>query len=115
MDYDLFMPHINLKDGVTRVLNNEKLYLSLVKRFKGRAMTDTLLGAIESGDSNDVIQAAHALKGTAANLGFPVVYKITEDIETLAKAGEPCTDDLRDKLQEAIDNLEQALAKLYAE
>ena len=77
-------------------------------------MTDTLIGAINSGDSNDIVQAAHALKGTAANLGFPEVYKVTEEIETLAKTGEPCPD-LIPKLETVMSGLEEAITKLVAE
>ena len=111
MDYGEFLPHIDVKDGVTRVLNNQKLYFDLLKRFKGKAMTDNLLDAIASGNHAEVVQVAHALKGTAANLGFPVVYRVSEEIETLAKKGEPC-ESLSHEIKAAINDLEQAVAKL---
>ena len=114
MDYDAYMPHINVKDGVARVLNNKKLYFNLLIKFKGRTMANNVISAINAGDSNEVVQTAHALKGTAANLGFPTVYKITEEIESNAKKGNPCPD-LVPQLEAAIDDLEHAVAKLTTE
>jgi len=113
MDYAEYLPHIDVKDGVGRILNNMKLYLSLLTRFKGRIMTDNLINAINENNSADIVQAAHALKGTAANLGFTAMYKITEIIEAAGKNGESCTGYVTE-LESTFEELDAAIKKLTA-
>ena len=110
-EYVVYLPHINVNDGKTRVMNNLSLYMRLLGKFNGRQMTDELLTAIKGGDSDKIIQGAHALRGTAGNLGFPVLLEITEKIELLCKAGEDSSH-LCEPLNEAMIALDEAINKL---
>ena len=110
LEYDVYLPHINVNDGKARVMNNLKLYTTLLGKFKGRQMTDELLEAVNAGDSARAVQHAHALRGTAANLGFPVLQKVTEEIETLCKAEQSCGH-LCDELDKAMIELEAAITQ----
>jgi len=106
-----YLPHINVDEGVKRVANNKKLYLTLLGRFNARQMTDDLLKAINSKDSTSIIQAAHALQGAAGNLGLPALRDITSTIELEAKKGTDC-DSFIDSLVVTIDGLEPAIKEL---
>ncbi|MCL2204563.1 MAG: Hpt domain-containing protein [Defluviitaleaceae bacterium] len=86
--YDAYLPHIEAEEGIKRVMNNKKLYITMLGRFKLQKMTEDLVKATESGDIEAIGFAAHALKGTAGNLGFPTMQKLTGDMETRAKNGE---------------------------
>ena len=113
-DYSAYLPHINAKDGMARVINNLPLYVRLLGKFKGRDLADDLARAVSGGDPDKIIYSAHALKGTSANLGFPSVCKIASDIEQLAKSNEDATH-LLPELSKVIDDLTTQIEKFVAE
>ena len=113
-DYSQYLPHINAKDGMARVINNLPLYVRLLGKFKGRELADDLANAVKEGNSDKIIYTAHALKGTSANLGFPVVCKVAGEIEALAKSNEDATQFLPE-LSKAIDDLMAQIEKFVAE
>jgi len=110
-DYSVYLPHIDVEEGKTRVMNNEKLYMTLLGKFKGRQMADDLISSMEANDHSKVVQYAHALRGTAGNLGFKVLFEITSEIEKLGKASERSSH-LKNSLDDAVMNLEDAILKI---
>ena len=113
-DYSAYLPHINVKDGLKRVINNLPLYVRLLGKFKGRELADDLADAVKGGDPEKIIYSAHTLKGTSANLGFPAVCKVAGDIEALAKANEDASHILPE-LSNVIDDLMAHIEKFVAE
>jgi len=113
MDYSIFLPDINVMDGKTRVMGNMKLYLRLVGRFDGFKMAGSISDAVKAGDIEAAADAAHALRGTAANLAFPVVQEITEKIENSAKEGEDCTQFLQ-PLEDAVTALADVISRIVS-
>jgi len=108
VEYSEYLPHINVLDGKARVMNNLKLYASLLGKFKGRQMVDDLLAAVKAGDETKAVQHAHALRGTAANLGFTVVHDVTHKIEAMCKSHGDCSA-LCDELDDSMTALEEAI------
>ncbi|MCL2387331.1 MAG: Hpt domain-containing protein [Defluviitaleaceae bacterium] len=113
MDYSAYLPDIDVEDGKARVMNNLKLYLRLLGKFDGAKMKNDIVRAVDEGDGTDIIQAAHALRGTAANLGFPIVQDVTKQIEALGKTGEDCHP-LMDSLDKSMESLTGAIERLLA-
>ena len=113
-DYSAYLPHINAKDGMARVINNLPLYVRLLGKFKGRELADDLAKAVSSKDADKIIYSAHALKGTSANLGFPTVCKVAGEIEKLAKSNEDASH-LLPELSKVIDELMEQVEKFLAE
>jgi HPt (histidine-containing phosphotransfer) domain-containing protein len=113
MKYAAYLPDIDIEDGKARVMNNLKLYLRLVGRFDGAKMVGDISAALKAGDEQEVMNAAHALKGTAANLGFPVVQKIAGEIETGGKS-EKDYSALIKQLSEATASLAEAIGRFIA-
>ena len=111
---DKYLPHIDMNDGVARVMNNKGLYLTLLSRFKLRPMTEALLAAIASGEHAQVTQAAHALRGTAANLGLPTLGALTGDIEQLGKKAESASAFVQ-PLSDLLETLEPLIAQAIAD
>ena len=107
----MYLPHMDVADGAKRVMNNMALYMKLLGKFKGREMADTILNAIELMNFDDIVTSTHALRGTAANLSFPSVYKITSEVEALAKQKQDCSH-LATTLDEAVNALEDCISKL---
>ena len=113
-DYSSFLPHINAKDGMARVINNLPLYLRLLGKFKGRELAMELAKAVEGKDPEKIIYSAHALKGTSANLGFPTVCKVAGEIEQLAKSNEDASH-LLPELSKVVDDLMTQIERFVAE
>ncbi|MCL2577600.1 MAG: Hpt domain-containing protein [Defluviitaleaceae bacterium] len=111
MDYTPYLPEINAEEGIARVMGNSKLYFRLLGKFDGTKMAADIVNAIEAGDTRLIIQSAHALRGTALNLGFPVVQKVTSEIEELAKA-EQESSHLTEPLNNAVTALMGSIEKL---
>ena len=106
----MYLPHMDVADGVKRVMNNKSLYMKLLGKFKGREMADTILEAIKAMNFEDIAASTHALRGTAANLSFPNVYKITSELEETAKLNQDCSH-LVTALDEAVNALEDNITK----
>ncbi len=96
------------KDGISRCMGMESLYLKLVGMAPDEKNFDLLKESIEENDLDRAFEAAHALKGVMANLSLtPVSEKVSEITELLR--GRTETDygpllneilDLREKLKE---------------
>lgn len=78
---------INVKKGMAIVANNKMVYARLLKSFVNNSFGDRLIEAIESGDSEQIRQNAHALKGVAGNMHMEELYELSRSIEADAKEG----------------------------
>ncbi|MBG0817964.1 Hpt domain-containing protein [Planomonospora sp. ID82291] len=95
----------------------ERIVVSFLKRAP--AALDRLAGAIAAADAEEAARQAHALKGSAANLGVSAVAGLCAEAEHLAEAarlgelgGHPAR--LEQALAEAGAHLTGALARLRA-
>jgi len=79
--------YIDFADGVKRVVNNTKLYVKLLAKFKSENKLDGLEAAIAAGDMEKARNAAHTIKGVAANLSLMELYKQSLALETQIKSG----------------------------
>lgn len=113
-DYSSYLPHIDVKDGMARVINNKQLYVRLLGKFKGQEMVAGLVEHANGGDAEKAMHAAHAIKGTAANLGFPVMCRAAGEVEEAAKRGEDAAP-LLPALYEALHGLQLEIDRFLAE
>jgi len=79
--------YIDFADGVKRVMNNSKLYVKLLGKFKNDTRLDDLEAAIAANDMEKARNAAHTVKGLAANLSLMELYKQSLALETQIKGG----------------------------
>jgi HPt (histidine-containing phosphotransfer) domain-containing protein len=107
--YSEYLPHLDVADGLKRVMNNVKLYGRLLGKLNTRQMTAAILDAIESGDHEKIAQAAHALRGVTSNLGMPPLQQVADAVELAAKNGEPCGG-FTDELKQLTDEFESVAA-----
>ena len=82
------MELINENDAMSRLNNNKKLYMMLLKKFDGNAMLGDLLAKIKSGDAAAAEASAHTLKGVAANLSLSDLREKTEAVDNILKGGD---------------------------
>ncbi len=74
----------NVDEGLGRCMGREDFYLRLVKMARADANMEKLSRAVADGDLDAAFEAAHALKGVAANLALtPVLEPVSEMTELL--------------------------------
>jgi HPt (histidine-containing phosphotransfer) domain-containing protein len=77
--------YINAEEGKKRVMNNAKLYVKLLTKFRADTNLDELCAAVEAQDWEKAQGAAHTIKGVAANLSFTELFKQSLEVETQIK------------------------------
>lgn len=71
-------------EGLARCLNNEAFYLRMVGMMENDTHAEALEEAVSRGDLQAAFEAAHALKGSLANLALtPALHAVTEILEPL--------------------------------
>jgi len=78
---------INVDDGLKRVMNNAKLYVRLLGKFKDDVTFKGIEKAFAEGDMETSKTAAHTFKGLTANLSLSELYKQTVELEAQIKNG----------------------------
>ena len=112
-NYEKYLPHIDLADGIKRVVNNKKLYFRLVGKFDCQKMVQDVIDHVKAQDYTAATHATHALRGTASNLGFVNIGNIASEIEALCKKEEDASH-LLDSLVAAGDALIEKIAEVTA-
>ena len=77
--------YVNQEEGLKRVMNNTKLYVRLLNKFKVDIKLDELILTVEAEDYEKAQVLVHTLKGTAANLSFTELFKQSLNLETQIK------------------------------
>ena len=77
--------YINGEEGIKRVMNNGKLYARLLTKFKTDTKLDDLVSSAEEQDWEKAQNAAHTIKGIAANLSLTELYNQSLDVESQIK------------------------------
>lgn len=79
----------NTAEGLTRCLNNEAFYLRMIGMMAGDTHAEALEQAVAQGDLQAAFEAAHALKGSLANLALtPALNAVTDILEPLRRKEE---------------------------
>jgi len=78
--------YLDYADGIKRVMNNAKLYVKLLTKFRNDTKLDDLETALAAGDMEKAQAAAHTIKGVAANLSLAELFKQTLELESQIKA-----------------------------
>jgi HPt (histidine-containing phosphotransfer) domain-containing protein len=105
--------YVDAADGQKRVMNNAKLYRKLLTKFKDENNLKTLIAAVNAGDYEKAQTEAHTIKGIAANLSFPELYKQSVDVETHIKSNSVEPDDMETLstcFTATLDAIEKVLA-----
>jgi HPt (histidine-containing phosphotransfer) domain-containing protein len=106
--------YIDFADGVKRVMNNSKLYVKLLAKFKDGTRLDDLEAAVTAGDMEKAKNAAHTIKGLAANLSLAELFKQSLALETQIEAGAADTAQL-DAVKTAFAKTLQEIDRVIAE
>jgi HPt (histidine-containing phosphotransfer) domain-containing protein len=77
--------YVNMEEGLKRVVNNTKLYVKLLNKFKTDTNSEELLAAVQAGEYEKAQIMAHTIKGVAANLSLTELFKQSLELETQIK------------------------------
>ena len=78
--------YLNYEDGIKRVMNNAKLYIKLLTKFRTDTNLDELSSALTEGDMEKAQAQAHTIKGVSANLSLSELFKQVLELENQIKA-----------------------------
>ena len=106
--------YINEEEGIKRVMNNSKLYVKLLTKFKTDTNLNDLLTSVEAQDWEKAHAAAHTIKGVAANLSLTELYNQSFEMEKLVK-GKAVKPELLENIKlcftETLAAVEKVIAK----
>jgi HPt (histidine-containing phosphotransfer) domain-containing protein len=66
-------------------MNNTKLYVRLLAKFRADTRLDELSAQLEAGDYEKARNTAHTIKGIAANLSLTELFEKIRDLESQIK------------------------------
>jgi len=77
----------DITDGLNRLMNNEAIYIKLLKKLPDSIAKLEVLPFIESGDIETAIQNAHTIKGMTGNLSVTPLYHAYTEIVNMLRGG----------------------------
>jgi len=78
--------YIDCEDGQKRVMNNAKLYVKLLAKFKETTSLKGVETALAAGNMQEAQAEIHTVKGVAANLSLMELFKQSLELENQIKA-----------------------------
>ena len=106
--------YVDEADGGKRGMNNMKLYIKLLTKFRTENNLDELNAFLDAGDLEKAQTVAHTIKGLAGNLSLVELHKKALEVETQIKGGavDPASRaSINACFAETIAAIEQVLAK----
>ncbi|MDR2793869.1 MAG: Hpt domain-containing protein [Treponema sp.] len=103
--------YVNQQEGLKRVMNNKKLYVRLLTKFRNETNLSELLGAVAAKDCDKAEETAHTLKGLCGNLSLTALYEKVTALDAQLKNKIIDTDAVDDiaacfnETQKAIDGV----------
>ncbi|MCL2389801.1 MAG: response regulator [Endomicrobia bacterium] len=112
--YSKYMPYIDVKEGIARLMNDKNIYFRLLKSFEGVKFANDLINSIKSGDYKTASIVAHTIKGISANLSLHELWELSKEVEAQAKANNVPAGFI-DEIKDVIDKTMQMIAELTSQ
>jgi HPt (histidine-containing phosphotransfer) domain-containing protein len=93
--------YVNEEEGKKRVMNNDKLYVRLMKKFRDETTLDGYSEFLDTGDWDKLKTLIHTIKGIAANLSLAELFKQSVNMEAHIK-NDSLTPDFTDSYKECF-------------
>ena len=103
-------------DALSRMMN-DALVEKFIMKFPSDKTMDAMLAALENNDTQQIFQAAHTMKGIAANLGFTRLCKASSELTEQLRGKTDVTPDagLVGELKDAYSLVIDTLSRFSAE
>jgi HPt (histidine-containing phosphotransfer) domain-containing protein len=95
-------------------MNNAKLYVKLLAKFKTETNLDDLSAALAAGDYDKAQVAAHTIKGLSANLSLMELFEKTRDFESQIKekaVQDGAFDIVKTTFEETVKEVDKVIAE----
>ncbi|MDR1177766.1 MAG: Hpt domain-containing protein [Spirochaetaceae bacterium] len=106
--------YIDIEEGLKRVMNNKKLYVKLLGKFRDETRLDDLLADIAGGGMEDARVKAHTLKGVSANLSLKYLFLKVQELEAQIKEGraDPAlVETVKTAFSRTLDDIEKVIVQ----
>ena len=106
--------YVNEEEGKKRVMNNGKLYVKLLTKFKTDTKLDNLIEFAIAQDWEKAQGEAHTIKGIAANLSLTELFNQSLEVETQIKGkslDNASLDILKKCFAETLNEVEKVIEK----
>ena len=113
MDFSEFLPWIDVKGGLARLMNNKKLYARLLKKYMDDTNFESIVAPLTAGDLVAAHEKIHAFKGVSSNLSIAKNYELSKELEAIVKERGDFTAKLSE-LRDSIESTAPAIAQLTA-
>ncbi|MDR0556914.1 MAG: Hpt domain-containing protein [Treponema sp.] len=77
--------YVNQEEGLKRVRNNKKLYITLLTKFKNETNLTELLSCIAEKNYEKAEASAHTLKGLSGNLSLTALCEKATELDAQLK------------------------------
>lgn len=75
-----YQDYFNKEEALHRVRGNEKTLCLMITMFLSSKEIEQLEASLEAKDIERAARKAHAVKGLAGNLSFPLLYKVSAQL-----------------------------------
>jgi HPt (histidine-containing phosphotransfer) domain-containing protein len=106
--------YVNQAEGLNRMMNNTKLYVKLLNKFKTDVNIDELIALVKAQDYEKAQVVVHTIKGVAANLSLTELYKQSLDLENQIK-GTSIRDGYPEAVKDCFDKTLISIDKVIAQ
>jgi len=105
---------IDTRTGLTRVANNEKLYRTILLKFRDSQVdvTESIRSELQQGDIKTAERLAHTLKGLAGNIAANTLQQAAMDVESAIKSGGEDISHELETMQAELEVILNSLAQL---
>ena len=101
---------IQVESVLERVMGNEDLLERLLKKFPDEPHYSALCAALELGDAEQAVSAAHTLKGVCGNLSMAELYGLfTRQVDALRAGDLPLARSLMEQIASAYARVTAAI------
>jgi HPt (histidine-containing phosphotransfer) domain-containing protein len=83
-----FKRYLDMEDALKRLGGMKTIYTGLLRKFLENTAIADLQAAEQTGDATEISNAAHAIKGLAANLSLPALQTSASDLNAAIRDGE---------------------------
>jgi len=115
MNYEVYLPYINVAEGMKRMANNKALFGRLLKMCQESAEFQLFEDAAAAGDTVAAGNVTHAIKGMCGNLSMTRLFETSGSLCQSLRTGvwdEQRLADYREAVSKTIETLPALLAEL---
>ena len=108
------LPGLNVTEGVTRMVGNRTLYLSVLKKFidSNSAFSNSLEQTLVEGSPEQVKAALHSCKGAAASISANRLTEQLQELESQAREQGNISKQQRDALRQSFEEVTASITLL---